>query len=95
MPTINIKSGLTIFGIVFAIGFSAVVLTGHVALSKLKVGGPIYDQISQGKDLVADILPPPDIHKSNTQLALAVFVAFAQVVMRWVAVSRVEQSLLA
>jgi hypothetical protein len=95
MPKINIKSGLTIFKIVFAIGFSAVVLTSHAALSNLKVGGPIYDKISQGKDLVAHILPLPDIHKSISQLALAVFVAFAQVVMRWVAVSRVEQSLLA
>jgi len=95
MPKINIKSGLTIFGIVFAIGYSAVVLTSHAALSNPKVGGPIYDKISQGKDLVAHILPPPDIHKSISQLALAVFVAFAQVVMRWVAVSRVEQSLLA
>jgi methyl-accepting chemotaxis protein len=29
-------------------------------LDYLKVNGPIYGQIVQGKDLIADILPPPD-----------------------------------
>ncbi len=60
MPKINIKAGVTIFGIVVAIGFAAVVLTGAAALAKFKVGGPVYSQISQSKDLVADILPPPE-----------------------------------
>ncbi|HVJ54520.1 MAG TPA: methyl-accepting chemotaxis protein [Aliidongia sp.] len=31
-----------------------------VALDHVKVGGPIYDRIVLGKDLVADILPPPE-----------------------------------
>lgn len=56
----KIKTGVTIFGIVVAVGFAAVVLTGTIALTKLKVGGPVYSQISLGKDLVADILPPPE-----------------------------------
>src|SRR5690348_12528877 len=72
VPTVNIKSGLTLFGIVFAIGFSAVVFTGHAALSKLKVGGPVYSRISLGKDLVADILPPPEyILESYLEATLA------------------------
>jgi hypothetical protein len=29
-------------------------------LQKLKVNGPIYKEIVQGKDLAADILPPPE-----------------------------------
>jgi methyl-accepting chemotaxis protein len=29
-------------------------------LSQLKVGGPLYDKIKLGNDLVADILPPPE-----------------------------------
>ena len=29
------------------------------SFSKLKVGGPVYQRVVQGKDLVADILPPP------------------------------------
>ena len=60
MLKINIKTGLTIFGIVFAIGFASVVYASHLALTTLKVGGPVYSQISLGKDLVADILPPPE-----------------------------------
>jgi PAS domain S-box-containing protein len=49
-----------IFGFVVAVGFSAVVLTGNLAIDELKVGGPIYQRIVLGKDLVADILPPPE-----------------------------------
>ena len=30
------------------------------ALSDVKVGGPLYDKIKLGNDLVADILPPPE-----------------------------------
>ena len=37
---INIKTGITIFGVAVAIGFAAVLFTGNAALSKLKVGGP-------------------------------------------------------
>jgi methyl-accepting chemotaxis protein len=41
-------------------------------LSKLKVGGPVYAQISLGKDLVADILPPPEyILESYLEATLA------------------------
>jgi methyl-accepting chemotaxis protein len=56
----SIKSFITIFGLVFAAGFAAIMFTSHLALSTLKVGGPTYNQISLGKDLVADILPPPE-----------------------------------
>ncbi|MEW5804472.1 MAG: methyl-accepting chemotaxis protein [bacterium] len=31
-----------------------------VTLDKLKVNGPVYQHIIQGKDLIADILPPPE-----------------------------------
>jgi hypothetical protein len=43
---------LTIFVIFALISFST--------LEKLKVNGPTYERIVQGKDLVADILPPPE-----------------------------------
>src|SRR5712671_5035279 len=72
MRKINIKAGVTIFGIVVAVGFAAVVLTGTAALTKLKIGGPIYSQISLGKDLVADILPPPEyVLESYLEVTLA------------------------
>jgi methyl-accepting chemotaxis protein len=69
---INIKTGITIFGIAVAIGFAAVLFAGNAALSKLKVGGPVYSQILLGKDLVADILPPPEyILESYLETTLA------------------------
>ena len=72
MPNLSIKSGITIFGIVFSVGFAAILFTGNVALSTLKVGGSIYNQISLGKDLVADILPPPEyILESYLEATLA------------------------
>jgi methyl-accepting chemotaxis protein len=72
MPKLSIKSGITIFGIVFAAGFTAILFTSHLALSTLKVGGPVYTQISLGKDLVADILPPPEyILESYLEATLA------------------------
>jgi methyl-accepting chemotaxis protein len=37
-----------------------VVLTGAYALKELKIGGPLYERIKLGNDLVADILPPPE-----------------------------------
>jgi methyl-accepting chemotaxis protein len=41
-------------------GFLIASLTSFWALSELKVNGPLYQRIVQGKDLVADILPPPE-----------------------------------
>ncbi len=41
----------------------AIVVSGSMAyraIQKVKVGGPIYTQIVMSKDLVADILPPPE-----------------------------------
>ncbi|HBE03433.1 MAG: hypothetical protein A2096_00495 [Spirochaetes bacterium GWF1_41_5] len=48
------------FCIVFiSIGFISSILYLFNALHLLKVNGPIYKQIVEGKDLIADILPPP------------------------------------
>ncbi|MFN8702638.1 MAG: methyl-accepting chemotaxis protein, partial [Rhodospirillales bacterium] len=48
-----------ILGFLVIVGFAATVLTSDTALRKLKVGGPVYERVVLGKDLVADILPPP------------------------------------
>jgi methyl-accepting chemotaxis protein len=42
------------------LGLLSVILASNYALSQLKVGGPLYDKIKLGNDLVADILPPPE-----------------------------------
>ncbi len=45
---------------VFVLGFAAYGAWSLQVLSALKVNGPIYQRIVQGKDLIADILPPPE-----------------------------------
>jgi methyl-accepting chemotaxis protein len=45
---------------VFAIGFASYGYWSFKTLDELKVNGPVYQRIVQGKDLIADILPPPE-----------------------------------
>lgn len=45
--------GVPVLGLAFFAG------TAFTTLEKVRVQGPIYNQIVQGKDLIADILPPP------------------------------------
>src|SRR3954465_7719198 len=57
---LTITRAMVLFGLVTAIGLGAVVFTGIFALSEVKVGGPLYNKIKLGNDLVADVLPPPE-----------------------------------
>lgn len=57
---LSLSSAIIAFGIVLALGFTAVVSTSLYALKELKVGGPLYSDIKLGNDLIADILPPPE-----------------------------------
>ncbi len=57
---LTIARAMVLFGLVTAVGLAAVVFTGIYALGEVKVGGPIYDKIKLGNDLIADILPPPE-----------------------------------
>jgi methyl-accepting chemotaxis protein len=63
------KSGISRFSIlqqivflslVGGIGLIVVSVTAFSVMNRVKVNGPVYKQIVQGKDLVADILPPPE-----------------------------------
>ena len=60
MSRIRIARLLALFGLILFIGFAAVVISGLSAISQLKVGGPLYERIILGKDIIADILPPPE-----------------------------------
>ena len=57
---LTLSRAMLLFGLVTAIGLAAVVFTGIYALGDVKVGGPLYNKIKLGNDLVADILPPPE-----------------------------------
>jgi methyl-accepting chemotaxis protein len=50
----KLVAAVMIFGCALSAGAS------YFSFSQLKVGGPVYKQVAQGKDLVADILPPPE-----------------------------------
>lgn len=59
MPRFTIARLLLTFAVVVVIGLATSIGLQSFTLSQLKVNGPVYDGIIDGKDLVADILPPP------------------------------------
>jgi len=56
----KVRSQLILLGCIMMAGFILFGLLSFRAISKVKVNGAIYASIAQGKDLVADILPPPE-----------------------------------
>ncbi|TCM57271.1 methyl-accepting chemotaxis protein [Rhizobium sp. PP-F2F-G48] len=59
MPSLTISRLLAVFGVVVTGGLVASIGLQTMALQTLKVGGPVYAEIANGKDVIADILPPP------------------------------------
>jgi hypothetical protein len=59
---------------IFVLGFAVYGGWSYMTLQALKVNGPVYQQIVQDKDLIADILPPPEyiIESYLVSLQLAV-----------------------
>jgi methyl-accepting chemotaxis protein len=60
MSRITISRAIFAFGILAIVSLAAMIFASNYALSELKVGGPVYNKIKLGNDLVADILPPPE-----------------------------------
>ena len=56
---ITIARSLLVFGAAVAATFATTIGVMTFTLEKVKIEGPEYRQIIAGKDLVADILPPP------------------------------------
>jgi methyl-accepting chemotaxis protein len=56
---LSIKKVMYSFGAAVALGLLVAVAMSLWATNQIRVGGPTYTKIIQGKDLVADILPPP------------------------------------
>jgi methyl-accepting chemotaxis protein len=57
---VTISRAIFAFGMLTVLGLLSVIFASNYALSQLKVGGPLYDKIKLGNDLIADILPPPE-----------------------------------
>ncbi|MCA1908211.1 MAG: methyl-accepting chemotaxis protein [Magnetospirillum sp.] len=72
MPRLRVAVLVHVFAVVAVSCVLAVAATGMRAIEELKVGGALYDRIVLGKDLVADILPPPEyIIESYLEATLA------------------------
>jgi myosin heavy subunit len=60
LKNFRIKTKLMLLVATFLLAFLAFWAVAQDTLNELKVNGPYYKQIVMGKDLVADILPPPE-----------------------------------
>ncbi|MFD1744937.1 methyl-accepting chemotaxis protein [Rhizobium helianthi] len=59
VPRLNINNLILSFAVIVTLGLVLGIGLQTATFEKLRVKGPVYDQIVDGKDLVADILPPP------------------------------------
>ncbi|HTO30917.1 MAG TPA: methyl-accepting chemotaxis protein [Pararhizobium sp.] len=66
----TIARGLLIFGAIVIGGLVLSIGIKTHAFNKLRVNGPVYTQIIYGKDLIADILPPPLYTVESYMLAM-------------------------
>lgn len=55
----NVQHKLATMLAVFVLALGGLALTSQQSMHTVEVGGPLYQKVAQGKDLVADILPPP------------------------------------
>ncbi|MFD1191599.1 methyl-accepting chemotaxis protein [Phenylobacterium conjunctum] len=55
----TIKACINGFALALLVVITAAMIVGGVSLARLRVEGPLYRQIVDSKDLVADVLPPP------------------------------------
>jgi methyl-accepting chemotaxis protein len=60
LQRLNVTWKLAVLGIVVVLGFIVFGLVASNTLQVVRVAGPLYEQIAQKKDLIADVLPPPE-----------------------------------
>lgn len=60
LKNLSIKNKLSVLMFLFVAGIVAYGIQSYRVLETVKVNGPIYKNIVQGKDIIADILPPPE-----------------------------------
>ncbi len=60
MTRFKLRIQFTLLTLVLLAGLAAFGLLTYSGIGKVKVGGPLYERIVLDKDLVADILPPPN-----------------------------------
>ena len=60
LSRLTIRNQLMLLTILFLGGFAHFSYLAYDTLLTLKVNGPYYDRVIQSKDLIADVLPPPE-----------------------------------
>ncbi len=60
LAAMKIKTKLMLLVVLFTVAFGVFWAVSHFTNEAVKVGGPYYNQIVDGKDLIADVLPPPE-----------------------------------
>jgi methyl-accepting chemotaxis protein WspA len=59
LSNLRFSTRMIILIALFVVGILAMELMHRKVLSEMRVNGPLYTRIIEGKDIVADILPPP------------------------------------
>src|SRR3989304_5415674 len=59
LNNLKVQSKLLLLASVFALGLAVFALYAYDTMNNVKVNGPVYARIGEGKDLIADVLPPP------------------------------------
>ncbi len=59
MPKLRLSGAMSLFGLALAAGLILLSLSAWVSINQVRIGGSLYTKVIAGKDLVADILPPP------------------------------------
>lgn|GEM_PF-382083 len=60
LSSMKLRNKLGLLITFFIIGFIIFGFFSYISFSMVKIKGPIYNNIVEGKDLIADILPPPE-----------------------------------
>lgn len=72
ISNVRVSLFLTIIGAVIIASLFAMIHVSRTSLDALRIGSPLYARIVLGKDLIADILPPPEyIIESYLEATLA------------------------
>ena len=71
----SLRARFVILVVTLAVGFLVFGFFAVRTLEELKVNGPVYQRIVQGKDLIADILPPPEYIIESYLVVLQIYKA--------------------
>jgi methyl-accepting chemotaxis protein len=70
LPRVTVRGKLWLSSAVFVLGFGVFAAVFIDTLQAVQVNGPLYQQIAQGKDVIADVLPPPEYAIESYLVAL-------------------------